>query len=344
MTERLTPSPAPISRRRFLQITAVATAVSGVWLAGGRLRLGQRVAAITETRALMGTVINLAIVGADAQAARATIAAVFAEMERLIAAFDHRRPDSPLAILNRTGALSAPPAELVEVIERAQQYSAMTGGAFDISVKPLVDAYQAGIADAAAYRRLVNYREIQVSPAEIRLGTPGMALTLDGIAKGRVVDGATAVLQARGYENVLVEAGGDLMGLGRRADGAPWRVGINHPRQAGGCLLRVLPVSMQALATSGDYVYSFSQDYRQHHIIDPRTGLSPTDLASVTVMAPSAADADALSTAVMVLGSDAGLALATRLPHVEALVVTKALEIRQTAGFPAVGDGGLEKG
>ncbi|MCB8984491.1 MAG: FAD:protein FMN transferase [Ardenticatenaceae bacterium] len=99
-------------------------------------------------------------------------------------------------------------------------------------------------------------------------------------------------------------------------------------------LLRVFPISVQAVATSGDYMYRFSQDFRQHHIIDPRTGTSPTDLASVTVVAPSATDADALSTAVMVLGSEAGLELAARLAHVEALV-TKALEIRQTAGFPA---------
>ncbi|MCA9873723.1 MAG: FAD:protein FMN transferase [Anaerolineales bacterium] len=100
-------------------------------------------------------------------------------------------------------------------------------------------------------------------------------------------------------------------------------------------LLRVFPISIQAVATSGDYMYRFSQDFRQHHIIDPRTGTSPTDLASVTVLAPSATDADALSTAVMVLGSEAGLELAARLAHVEALVITKALEIRQTAGFPA---------
>jgi FAD:protein FMN transferase len=206
--------------------------------------------------------------------------------------------------------------------------------AFDISVKPMLDAYRAGRPDAAGQRQLVDYRQIEVNTRRISLGRPGMALTLDGIAKGRVVDGAVALLQRQGFYNILVEAGGDLMALGGRADGTPWRVGIHHPRRLEGNVLRRLPVSRQAVATSGDYQHSFSHDYSRHHIIDPRSGLSPAELASVTIVAPSATDADALSTAVMILGSDAGLALATRLPYVEALVITKEMAIRQTAGFP----------
>ncbi|MBK8986565.1 MAG: FAD:protein FMN transferase [Chloroflexi bacterium] len=334
-------SPPTLNRRQFLQMTAAATAVSGVCLIGKRWPFGQRFTTFHETRTLMGTVINLAIIGDDAAIARSAITATFAEMERLIALFDHRQSGSPLARLNQSGHLAAPPTELLGIIQQARQYSDLTSGAFDISVKPLLDAYRAGLP-AAGQRPLVDYRQIEASAGHIRLGLPGMALTLDGIAKGRVVDGATAVLQTHGFPNILVEAGGDLMGLGAHPDGTPWRVGISHPRATAGALLRVLPITMRAAATSGDYQHSFSQDFRQHHILDPRTGLSPTDLASVTVLAPSATDADALSTAVMVLGSDAGLALAARLPHVEALVVTKALEVRQTAGFPAAGDGKLE--
>jgi FAD:protein FMN transferase len=323
---------SPISRRRFLQITAVSAAVSGVALAAGRWPFGRPPASLSETRLLMGTLVNLTVVGGAN--GRSALNATFSEMERLIALFDHRRPETPLARLNQTGRLVNPPAELVDVLTLANQYSALTAGAFDASVKPLLDAYQAGRPDAASYRHLVNYRQIAVSPDEIRLGQPGMALTLDGIAKGRVVDGGTAVLLAHDFPNVLVEAGGDLLALGARADGRPWLVGLNHPRQAAAAPLRTLPISQRAAATSGDYQHSFSQDFRQHHILDPRTGLSPTDLASATVLAPTAADADALSTTLMVLGAEAGLALMARLPHIEALVVTKEMEIRQTAGFP----------
>ncbi len=322
-----------LSRRQFLQITAAAATV----LLASRLPWPKQPTPFNETRTLMGTVINLAVISADATAAQTAIAATFAEMERLIALFDHRQPQSALAVLNRTGQLTAPPAELVGLIERAHQYSDLTNGAFDVSVKPLVDAYEAGVSNAAAARHLVNYRDIQANAQAITLGQPGMALTLDGIAKGRVVDGATAVLQAHGFSHILVEAGGDLVGLGTHADGTPWRVGINHPRKAETQLLRVLPVSMQAVATSGDYRHRFSQNFDQHHIIDPRTGVSPAELASVTVLAPTATDADALSTAVMVLGYEAGLALVDSLPHVEALFITKTMEIRQTAGFPMSG-------
>lgn len=329
-------TPSPISRRRFLQITAVAAAVSGAALARGRLPFGRPPASLSETRLLMGTLVNLTLVGGDEANGRSALHATFTEMERLIALFDHRRPEAPLARLNQTGQLTNPPAELVDILTLAAQYSALTGGAFDVSVKPLLDAYQAGQPDAPAARRLVDYRQIQVSAGEIRLGQPGMALTLDGIGKGWVVDGGTAVLQAHGFPNILVEAGGDLMALGGRADGRPWRVGLNHPRQANGDPLTTLALSQQAAATSGDYQHSFTQDFRQHHILDPRTGLSPTDLASATVLAPTAADADALSTALLVLGSADGLALLARLPHVEALVVTKEMEIRQTAGFPRI--------
>lgn len=334
MTTFLTPDtdtpPRRLTRRHFLQITAAAT---GTVLLGRYAAFPKPFTTLNETRTLMGTVINLAVTGPDSHATQEAIQATFAEMERLIALFDQRRPQSPLALLNRTGHLADPPAELVELVQRAQRYSDLSGGAFDISVQPLVDAYESG-QDAAAVKPLVNYQNIQIGIDALTLSQPGMTLTLDGIAKGRVVDGATTVLQSFGFHNILVEAGGDLIGLGTRSDGTPWRVGIDNPRATGSNVLRVLPISRHAVATSGDYRHSFSQDFRHHHIIDPRTGLSPTDLASVTVIAPSATDADALSTTAMVLGVEAGLALLNRLPHVEGLLITKTMEIRQTAGFP----------
>lgn len=334
MTHMNSPASSTLSRRSFLQVTAVA---GSVLAAGGLLRLARRLRPVTldETRVLMGTFINLRLVTDDARNGRAALAATLAEMERLIALFDHRRADSPLARLNQQGQLSQPPAELVEVITHAVRYGDLTGGAFDISIKPLVDAYSAGLHDPAAQAVLVDYRQIGVSAEEIQLRRPGMALTLDGIAKGRVVDGASATLQAHGFTSILVEAGGDLMGLGTRAEGQPWQLGVQHPRQPG-ALLTTLPVFMQAAATSGDYMHSFRQDHSAHHIIDPRRGMSPTELASVTVLAPSVMDADALSTALMVMGRAAGRRLLERLPHVEALFVTKALEFERTAGFPAL--------
>lgn len=328
----------PLDRRHFLRITAVA---GGAFIAGqaGKRWLGRSIpqtTTITETRLLMGTLITLSLVADDAkrEQGRAAIAATFAEMERLITIFDWRQAGSPLATLNERGVLLHPPAELVDLLRRAALYSRASDGAFDVTVQPMLDAYRAGNEPDASQKAVVDYRRLQIGPKQIKLEPPGGRVTLDGIAKGRVVDGATAVLHAQGFPHIMVEAGGDLVGRGRRADGRPWQVGLNHPRQAD--LLGVLPVSEQAVATSGDYQHSFTQDRVAHHIIDPRRGISPAELASVTVLAPTATAADALSTAVMALGPDRGLALVDRLPHTAALLVTKEMNVLRSAGFPAL--------
>lgn len=322
-----------ISRRQFLKITAAAgtLAAGGVFL--GRQML-PRLTTLQETRLLMGTLINLAVITNNREQGRAAIEATFARMQRLIGYFDHRQPGSLVTRLNQTGQLNNAPPELVDIVAQALEYGRLTDGAFDISVKPLLDVYRAGNRNVQASLPLVNYRQIKIEGSRIAFEQPGMAITLDSIAKGRVVDAATAVLKSGGFDNILVEAGGDLLANGNRADGSPWRVGIANPRQSTETdILSVLPVAGQAVATSGDYMNSFTSDFSLHHIVDPRTGVSPANLASVTVVAPTATAADALSTAVMVMGSAAGLSLLNTLPQVEALAITKDMQMHQTTGF-----------
>jgi thiamine biosynthesis lipoprotein len=159
-----------------------------------------------------------------------------------------------------------------------------------------------------------------------------MQVTLNGIAQGFAADQAVAALQRAGIEHALVNTG-EVGSLGHKANHAPWTVGIQHPRHDD-AYAAVARLAGRALSTSGDYATTFSADRRHHHIVDPRVGFSPTELASTTIVAPTALEADALSTAVLVLGADAGLRLVAERAGVDALVVFKDGRTRKTAGFP----------
>jgi thiamine biosynthesis lipoprotein len=334
MTNPMQTGPRHVTRREFLKITAIG---AGLLAAGGLIRASSRRSpeVFRETRLLMGTVINLTVIAIDEDEGRNAIRITFAEIERLIALFDHRRPSSPVATLNRQGHILQTPLEVSDIIQRACYYSEISRGAFDITIKPVLEAYQAGKEKPEHLLGLVDYRRIRFSGNRISFDRPGMAITLDGIAKGRVIDGGTQVLRALGFENIIVEAGGDLMACGQHTDGVSWRVGVQHPRKsAEHPWLTTIQVQDQAIATSGDYMNSFTSDYRQHHIIDPRNGRSPTLHSSVTVLAQFATDADALATTLMVLGREEGAALVEELPGVEALFVQKDLTTYRTRGFP----------
>ena len=325
-----------LSRRDFLRITAIA---GGIVAGGGLLghKLNQALFSLKETRLLMGTVIHLTIISEDEAQAESALQAAFAEMERQIVLFDHRNPGSPLFNLNQAGRLANSPTELVRVFERAREVSEISEGAFDVTVKPLIDARAKSLDLDAALLSMVNYRAVEISSTQIRFGRQGMQATLDGIAKGTVVDGGVAALKAAGCSDVLVEAGGDLMVSGRPISGDGWKIGVTHPRpEKVSGNLAAFTLRSGSAATSGDYFQALTEDRLQHHIVDPRQGLSPIELASVTVLAPDATTADALATAIMVMGVEAGLKMANSLKDVEALAITKDLAVQTTSGFPTL--------
>jgi thiamine biosynthesis lipoprotein len=325
-----------INRRAFLKITA---AMGGLALGGILLTnlTKESQLKLRQTRFLMGTLITLTILTPDKEAGENAIADTFAELERLIAIFDHRHQAGPVAQLNRENVLKNPPFELCSLIELALETSRRSYGAFDISVKPLLDAAISGLPLQDSLRNLVNYSYIHSGAERIYLEREGMSITLDGIAKGRVVDGGVAVLRHLGFEHVLVEAGGDLYAGRVRIGEEPWKIGVANPRAEGvNNLIGAFTAQEQGVATSGDYLYHFSNDYTSHHIIDPRTGLSPQELCSVTVLAPNATFADAFSTTLMVMGIEAGLAFVNSISGVEALLISRSLERYPSQGFPEI--------
>jgi thiamine biosynthesis lipoprotein len=325
-----------LSRRDFLKITAIGGA------AALALRFGLDIEpdsiSIKETRLLMGTVVNLTIISDDRQTATNAITACFDHMAELEAVLSRFQPQSQLSILNQTGVVeNAHPAPL-KLVKQSQELSQLTGGAFDITVKPLLDLYQAapGILPTAQQIEKtlgrVDYRKIDLSGQGIAFQQPGMSITLDGIAKGCIVDEGVAVLKKFGFLNLLVEAGGDLMGLGEKATQAPWKIGLQAPRKKIGSMMTTFNVKNKALATSGDYIQTFTLDFSMHHIVDPHCGHSPLELASASIFAPTAALADGLATAVMVMGAQ-GIHLIENMADCEAFLITKKIEVLKTSGF-----------
>jgi len=330
-----------VSRRQFLQIVGVG-GVAG--MAALKLGLGATAASetVTETRLLMGTVVNLTLISADRATARAAITACFEHMSRLELVMSRHQADSQLSQLNQDGYLDTPDSHLVDLLRLALEMSVVTHGAFDVTIKPLVDLYQqrqqTGMLPdsdslSVALER-VNYHWVVLNDDHIAFERPGMGITLDGIAKGYIVDRGMDILREYGFLDVLVEAGGDLLAFGAQQSMQPWQIGIQSPRRGGARILRAFGVKDRAVATSGDYFQPYTPDYQEHHILDPRSGHSAPDIASATVVADSCTQADVLATALMVMDLPRGMVLAEELPGVEALVIAKSGSVYQTDGFP----------
>jgi thiamine biosynthesis lipoprotein len=267
--------------------------------------------------------------------------------DRAARQFDHRLEDSPIARLNRDGE-AHPPPEVLEVLKAARAVAEASEGAFDPTILPLTELWsfdsggrlpEAGRIEEA--RRRVDYRRLVIK-ADGRVSLPeGFGLDLGGIAKGAVIDLLADHLSSLGYEDFLIDAGGDILVSGLKQGRTPWRIAIRHPRDSQ-AMLGVLELGQKggrvAVVTSGDYERFFEKDgVRYHHILDPRTGYPARKLASVTVMAPACGLADALATAAFVLGPEKGLKLLEEFPGVEGLLVAERegrLAAWKTGGFP----------
>lgn len=279
-----------LTRRRAVGLLAAAAGLPLV------LRATRATAEIVtwHGRAL-GAPATLILHHPDRPTAERLVAACAAELERLEAILSLYRPDSALSELNRTHALAAPPPELVAILDDCRRYHALTAGAFDPTVQPLwrlyADHFQGGGAPAgpspsrlAAARAAVGFEAVHASPARIALTRPGMALTLNGIAQGWITDRIVDLLRDAGVTSTLVDMG-EIRGLGPR----PWHVGITGTDS-------LLTLTDRAVATSAPQGFAFDPAGRFTHIIDPRTGATPARYARITVTAPTAAAADALST------------------------------------------------
>ncbi len=297
----------------------------------------------SESRFIMDTLVRIEAYGSGAPGA---ISAALDEMARIEALMSSHIPTSDVSRLN--AAAGKHPVEVSDetafVLTEALRISRLSDGAFDVTVGPLVEAWgitgerqrvpSSGEVERAV--QLVDYRRLSLEGNVAFLEIPGMRVDLGAIAKGYAVDRAVRVLADNGISSALLDAGGNVFVLGNRPDGGPWRVGIRHPRRTEDALA-VLEAKDLTIVTSGDYQRYFVQDgKRYHHIFDTSSGYPARGVMSATVVSRSSVEADALSTAVFIMGPTDGLALIELLEGVEALVMDQDGEVFMTPGLQPV--------
>jgi len=306
-------------------------------------RLQPEAASVQRTQLLMGTTVSIEAAGADRAVLERAIAAAFAEMARIEALMSPHRPDSDVSRLTAAAHTATVAPETVEVIALGLDIARRSGGAFDLTLGRLKSLW--GIetetprvpapAELASALQGTGPGALSVSGDLVTKRSPQLAIDLGAIAKGYAVDRAIATLRAHGVPSAAVNAGGDIGLLGSKL-GRPWRIGVQHPRQASSVLV-TLEAADRAVVTSGDYERCFERDGRRyHHLFDPQTGYPAGRCQSVTVLASHAVLADALATALFVLGPERGLALLRDYPGVDALIVAADGRLHSTPGLAAV--------
>lgn len=297
-----------LTRRRLI---AIAASAGGAALLGGRRAMADADAPVRWRGSALGAQVSMEIHHPDRAKAERLVRQCVEDVRRLEWQFSLYDPNSAIRALNRAGVLASPDADMVALLRAALDFAALTDGAFDPTVQPLWDLYaahftQRGAApdgpDAdrlAAALSKVGYRHLKVSPDRVALLKPGGAVTLNGIAQGYATDRVTETLRAAGLTATLVDMG-EIRASGLKPGGAPWRVGLADPDRPGE-ISETIGLVDRAVATTAGAGFRFDPAGRFTHLFDPGSGRSPSRYRSVSVVAPTATEADALSTAFSLL-------------------------------------------
>lgn len=305
------PNSAPksaLTRRRMIAITA--SAAGAAMLSGRSVGAGN---AVHWQGSALGAQVSIEIHHRDRGEAERLVAICLAEVRRLEQQFSLYRPDSAICTLNSTGVLVAPDADMVRLLEASLSFAKLTDGAFDPTVQPLwqlhVDHFSSGQPDPngpapdklAQALAKVGHGGLLVSRDRIALSRRGAAITLNGIAQGYVTDRVVEMLRAAGLSTTLVNMG-EIRAIGVRPDGTAWRVGLSDPDRPG-LVTETVDLVDRAVATTAGAGFRFDPAGNFTHLFDPATGRSPARYRSVSVIAPTATEADALSTAFSLMPS-----------------------------------------
>lgn len=341
--QQASPCSRGLSRRMAMALPLLGSAL---WHTGAAAVAG-RAESCRATRALMGTQVDIVAEGPDGPLLRHAVDRAYAEMQRLESLMSRYQPQSVVSRIHLAAGITpvAVPPEVMAVLQSAQRVSAMSRGAFDVTVGAFKswnfgprDKVVPGAAELARQRPLVDASGLVLNA---RAGTAflarqGMALDLGGIAKLPILEAGMNVLRCEGIENAMINGGGDVLTQGLW-QGRAWRVGLRDPRSPGR-LLGVVPVAGSGVvASSGDYErFFFHAGQRQHHVLNPRTGRPTSGVHGVSLVARDVAAVNGLGAALMVQGPQAGRALAQRVPGLALLVAGQDGSVWQSAAMAAL--------
>jgi len=325
-----------MKRRDFLKISGMlglglATFPVGIRSAEA-VKFDKNLYKISRSQPGMGTIVSITTLNPSKDHSEKSIALAFEEIERLTKIMSRFDSDSPVALLNRDGFCNNVPPELSFVIKKSLQYHQTSNGFFDITVKPVLDLLAQSFKDQkdviqskekiAELLHLVNAKLISLHGNTMSFKKDGMGITLDGIAKGFIVDKAVETLMKQGIKHALINAGGDIRTIGDKGNNRPWKIAIEDPLKKKN-YPDIVAITNRSIATSGNYEVFFDREKMFHHIVNPKTGLSPLVNASVSVQAPTAMEADALSTTLFTLGPVKGTRLINSIPSCQSLIITR---------------------
>lgn len=302
-------------------------------------------------RLVMGTFARVVVIAEDSNTAKKCIETALAEIHKVDDLMSDYKSDSEISRVNRDGAKTAVHLEpsTYEVLQRSIQFSKLTDGAFDITIGPLVDLFHQAEKKQVAptkeqiaqAKSKVGFEKLKLDDQNrtVRFAVEGMRLDLGGIAKGYAVDKAVEAMQTCGAIGGMVDIGGDIRCFGTPLKGKKyWIIGLQNPNSgkdiAGRDVVLKLQLTNAAVATSGDYQqFVLIEGKRYSHIINRKTGTSTEGISSVTIIANNATDADALATAVSVMGAEKGLELIESTNDTEAILIPagKTLKFIKTA-------------
>ena len=335
-----------MNKKHWLAVLIIAAILLAFWL-----RPKAAVETNSSYRLVMGTFARIVAVAEDSDTAQKCIEAAFEQLQAVETLMSAHSDSSEISRINRNGykapvRVSKP---TFEVLQKSLKFSQKTSGAFDITVGPLEDLFRSakkkGVAPSkeqiAKAKLKVGFQKLKLNERDrtVKFAVDGMKLDLGGIAKGYAIDKAIEALQKGGAVGGMVDVGGDIRCFGTPRSKSNWLIGLQDPAEIKegidtGQPLLVLKLTDTAVATSGDYRRFFLiKDKKYSHIIDTKSGYSSDKLKSVTVISQNATDADALATAVSVMGAEEGLALIETIPQTEAiLILTGSSELMKTSG------------